>query len=252
MNLGIRDKLVAAGGKIWKSHRSLALWPWPAIVFNSHGSYLTWDDYRRFAAKIKPGDILVSRSASYFLSNWAISGTFFKHAAVYVGPMRGVRDSKTKFIAATESLGVDKPFSATPQKDVYERTVIHAIGEGVVCQDFGEMFFHADYICAVRPHSNKGQQESIVQTALEQVGKKYDFGFNKHEQKRFYCTELAGYAVQCAGLQPPPTTLIANSVFGLVLPIKAFKTQAWLADEFLCYPVVCASASVEKSEVLDG
>lgn len=244
--MSIQDKIIGSFGKIWCSWKTIGLWPYPALIYNNVHSMLTWDDYRKFTMKIKIGDILISRSAPYLFSNIGIPG-FFKHAAIYTGTITGVRNHKTHFITPTHFIATTKEKEIT-----FKRTIVHAIGEGVVCQDFGEMFFHADYIVALRPFTTEIQQDKIIISALKQVGRSYDFKFNKHEKKKFYCTELAAYCINEAAIERPQTTLITNSIYGLVLPIRRFKTQAYVADSFLAkYPIVCVSKSCENNKIME-
>lgn len=241
--MGLKAILAAFGGDVWRSWRSVALWPYPALVYSLPRTGFTWLDYRKFCSLLKPGDFLLTRSDQYFLSNWAISGTFFKHLAVYTGGVIGHLDPGTRFIESPTGLSVDYAHTGKGTLRLHERTVTHAISEGVVCQDLGELLFHSDWVCAVRPWSTKAQQEEIVAMALKQVGKSYDFDF-KLKRDKFYCTELGVYCARIAGITAPTLTRINTSLFGLLLPLKRFRTEVALADNFIRkYPMVCASGS---------
>ena len=222
------DYCVKLAGKVWRSYNSVALWPWPAILIFNHRSKLTFVDYRHFSHHLKPGDILLSRIDSYPLSNWAIGGTWFKHAAVFIGPEIGEQDEETHFIV--------KFHAETDQKhNIYsfKKLVVEAIGEGVICRDFGEFFQHADHIIALRPWHTKEQQNKIVNAAKRVIGLPYNTAFDFKSHKSLYCTELAAYCLEQAGIDPPKMSRIPKHVVGLFIPIKHFTMYAWLADSFL-------------------
>ena len=243
--MGLKAVLATFGGDVWRSWRSVALWPYPALVYSLPHTGFTWLDYRKFCSALKPGDFLLTRSDNYFLSNWAISGTNFKHLAVYTGGVIGHLNPESRFIEKPTGLSVKYVHTGKGTARLHERTVTHAISEGVVCQDLGELLFHSDWVCAVRPWLTKAQQQQIVNTALQQVGKFYDFDF-KLKRDKFYCTELGAYCARVAGASLPPVGKINTSVIGLVLPLKRFKTKVILADSFIRhYPTVCASHNCE-------
>ena len=244
--MGLKAVLATFGGDVWRSWRSVALWPYPALVYSLPHTGFTWLDYRKFCSALKPGDFLLTRSDNYFLSNWAFSGTNFKHLAVYTGGVIGHLNPESRFIEKLTGLSVEYAHTGKGTARLHERTVTHAISEGVVCQDLGELLFHSDWVCAVRPWQDAGQQEIIVNTALQQVGKSYDFDF-KLKRDKFYCTELGVYCVRAAAVTPPDFIKINTSLLGLLLPFSRFRTKAVLADSFIRhYPLVCVSLSCEK------
>jgi len=244
--MGLKAYLASLGGDIWRSWRGVALWPYPAIVLNWPHTSFTWLDYRKFTNVLKPGDLLLTCSESYLFSNWAISGTAFKHLAVYTGAVSGQYQHETKFIEKPNSLGIEYSHTGRGTISLHERTVTHAISEGVVCQDLGELLFHSDWVCAVRPWENKQQQNIIIETALKQVGKSYDFDF-KFKADKFYCTELGNYCVNAASITPPEISEINTGLIGLFLPFKRIV----LADSFaIKYPVICTSNSCNKKFAL--
>jgi hypothetical protein len=241
--MSLKSFLGSAGGDIWKSWGCLALWPWPAVVMGYPKTQFTFRDYREFTKLLKPGDFLLTASEPYFLSNRAIAGTAFKHLAVYSGSVSGIYDHETHFVESPNSFGVDyKHTGHGALHSIFERTVTHAISEGVVCQDLGDMLFHSDYVIAVRPWLDRDQQEIIVRQALTQVGKKYDFSF-KNTPEDLYCTELGLLCCQKAAITPPSPVQINTSFAGFFLPMDRFKSPVLLADSFLQFEPVCASLS---------
>jgi len=239
--MGIQSALAKIGGDTWRSWHCFAAWPYPAVVYGAPHRRFTWDDYRCFTRHLRSGDIILTASDPYFLSNKAIAGTAFKHAAVYTGPVQGYRDKHTGFILKAKSLGVERGHTGIAFRGTFERTVTHAISEGIVVQDLGELLFHADQVCAVRPWRNDDERRVIVDTALSQVGLAYNFDFKPSGPKAFYCTELCGYALLEADIHPPGADRLVTSALGLLLPLDCFKSSVVLADAFVVYPIVCCS-----------
>lgn len=245
--MSLQAWLASVGGDAWKSWRILAVWPWPAVCIGYPGSKITWSDYNFFRKEIRPGDMILTRSEKYFLSNRGIAGTAFKHLAVYVGAVRGNRDQETHFIHRAQFLGLKYIPDTKHLPGVFDRTVVHAISEGVVCQDLGEVCFHADYVCVFRPWTTQEQQLSIVQVALSQQGKAYNFDFKSLGHPALYCTELGEFCLQAAGIAPPDRVSRNVNWKGCVLPLKRWKAPVFLADAFaLRFPVIGFSDSCDN------
>jgi hypothetical protein len=219
----------------------MAIWPYPAVVIGMPRHKVTWDDYRFFTRTLKAGDFLLMSSDPYFLSNRAISGTAFKHLAVYTGQVQARRDAKTDFIEKP------KRHSGPTKRGVFERTVTHAISEGIQCQDFGEAFFHCDWVAAIRAWNTKEEQSAIVHAALSQVGLAYNFDFKPSGPPALYCTELGSYCLKAAGITPPEQVRINTYAAGLILPLDRFKTPVTLADFFAKYPMVASTISCDSN-----
>lgn len=114
--------------------------------------------------KSKPGDVLSSRESLHFTANF-IKG-FWKHSAIIA------HDPKTS--------------------EVY---VVEAIGKGVQKVPIYEWLYKKDFVKLQRRKNYDDQKRySCGVWALEQVGKQYDFEFNK-DDKTFYCSELAADAL---------------------------------------------------------
>ena len=235
--MSIQAKLAAFGGDIWGSRKCLAFWPWPAVVCGMWEWRFTEDDYRCLTHYIKPGDILLTKSQPYFLSNYFIAGSAFKHLAVYTGAVQGIKKNGHGFIMAPKSLGLDKLHATTFSTGEYQRTVTHAISEGVVCQDVLRLVGHADYVMVVRPWKTAEQQSMIVEYALSQVGLGYNFDFTPAGPKEFYCTELGIACLREADITLPEPVEMRVSLLGR-------KAKAYLADSVIAeYPPVCCSVS---------
>lgn len=244
--MSFQGALARVAGDTWRSWRMLALWPWPAVVVGvPHGKF-TWDDYRAFTRHLLPGDMILTCSEPYFLSNRGIKGSF-KHLAVYTGAVKGYRDDKSGFILKAKSLGVDYVHKGEAVPGTFERTVTHAISEGVVCQDLGELLFHADWACAVRVSLYDKVSQKIVDAALDQLGLEYNFDFKPTGPKKFYCTELGVFCVEKAGLQQPCKTKLTTNWKGMLLPFDRWKSNVCIADSFVKhFNVIVSSLSCNQ------
>lgn len=240
----LQAKLARLGGHLWRSYAMLAIWPWPAMLVGKHHGRFTWDDYRCFTRNLLPGDFLITKSEPFVLSNMAISGTAFKHGAVYTGPCRGWRDQNSGFIMKPHFLYGHK-HSGKAEEGVFERTVTHAISEGVVTQDLGEVLFHADYAAVIRPWTTLIEAERIVEAALGAVGLDYNFDFKPSGPPALYCTELLVHCLQKVNIAPPPMVRRMTSFLG-------GKSDVTLADYFVRYPMICSSVSCSESGFADG
>jgi len=228
-------------GDAWKSWRTLALWPWPAICIGYPKAKFDWTDYRRFCHAIKPGDMLLMTAERYFLSNRGIAGTAFKHLGVYTGPVMGLRDEEG-FITRAKSLGEHFKRGALYDDKIFDRTITHAVSEGVVCQDLGEVLFHEDYVVAVRPWRTESERKTIVLEALEQVGKGYNFDFTQQGPPELYCTELGEYCCIRAGIIAPQRVKMNVDWKGIFLPLDRYRAYVAVADKFvLHFPIVSSS-----------
>jgi len=237
--MSIQSCLAMVGGNTWVTRKIIAIWPWPAVLNGEYEPRFNEDDYRTFTRLLKPGDIIMSQSEPYPLTNFFIGKTVFKHGAVYTGAVKGIKNREHGFIDRPTSLGIDHAHTGKPERGEYERTVTHAISEGVVCQDLLRLTKHADYMIAVRPWKSAYQQQQIVEYALKQVGLGYNFDFSPEGPKEFYCTELCVASVKAADIELPKTTRRCTSLF---LPWR--KSDVTLSDSMLLtYKPVCCSVS---------
>lgn len=238
--MSIFGRIASVAGDTYVNFHAVAIWMWPAVVIGLPHCQFTWVDYRNFCKMIRPGDVIITRSNPFFLSNNAIPGAF-KHAAVYTGHVHGNLHPETHYIETPQYIGVELAHTGKPLRTIFERTICHAISDGVVCQDLGDLLFHADFVMAVRPWTTKEQQEKIVTAAIELVGTKYDFKFDQSSAKEVFCTELAALCIQSAGIEPPQTVKRRVS---LLKP----KKDVTLADYFNRYPpVVCSESCLDSS-----
>ena len=193
-------------------------------------------DYRMLSLKLRPGDVLVSRVNGYFLSNNAIPGGF-KHAMFYVGPVRGWRDPETGFIHEPKLM----PSGCSVYHTDHPRCIVHAVSEGVVCQDILDVMTHTDYMAAFRPTyeqngASNGEKASV--TAMENIGKPYDFDFDFTTEKSLCCTELVEWSLLKSGFNGwMPKRELKPTVFSK-------RIDVLLADDFASvFPMVWCSSS---------
>lgn len=235
--MGIQSKLASIGGDLWCTRKILALWPWPAVMIGQYDEMCDEDDYRCFTNHLLPGDMLMTTCYPFPLSNYFIGPTVFKHAVIYTGAVTGIKNREHGFIDRPKTLGVSHVHTGHAGKDEYERTITHAISEGVVCQDVLRLLKHVDFAIAVRPWKTQEEQVAIVGFALKQVGLGYNFDFTPSGPKEFYCTELCVEALKQTDIQVPETRKRSVSLLGK----KAYVT---LADAFVAmYDSVCCSVS---------
>jgi hypothetical protein len=235
--MSLWSKVATMVGDTWASRHMVALWPWPAVVVGSQHGKMMWSDYRAFSKMLTPGDFLLLRSKPYFGSNAAIPGAM-KHLAVYVGPVEGRENIESHFIEEPGVVVGNHPH----RMSIHERAVVHAISEGVVCEDLAAPLMHADYCIAVRPWKTESERTIIIKDALAHVGCPYDFKFNQASDEEVFCTELGLWACRAAAVIEPESSLIRTSLFGR-------KAKVALADNFVVrFTPVCCSRSCLDSE----
>lgn len=226
-------KLATFGGD---AHFVRALCVPPNIQVGTHFYKLDLgQDYRTASKVLVPGDILASRVNGYFLSNNLIPGGF-KHAMVYVGPVRGWRDPDTGYIQQPKLM----PSGCSIFNTDHPRCVVHAVSDGVVCQDLLDVMNHNDYMIAFRPNydecGSSGEHTSVA--AMEEIGKPYDFNFDFSNEKTLSCTELVEWSLLKSGYKCKfPKKELRPFIFSR-------KYHVVLADDFAdLFPLVWYSRS---------
>jgi hypothetical protein len=235
----IQEILARFGGDVWISKKIFALWPYPATLWGKEETKITGTDYRVFSVLLQVGDLLLTTQKRYKWSSSSIKSSF-SHLMVYTGPVKGSYDKEEKRIIKPRSLGIDYKNGAHGfEKDEFYRTITHATSDGIHTYDLLDIWNHYDHIAVVRPATTKVQQQTIVDAALSQVGKDYNFDFESAGNKALYCTELGSYCLLQAGIQPPEQGLQATKFWK---PWQ--KNKVYLSDYFIStYPVVCTTAS---------
>lgn len=255
--MGFQSRLASWAGDIWVPRSSsgktlTSLWPKPCVISGVPHFKVDTDDYRCFTSLIKPGDMIVIMGECWRLTNRGITNTAFKHLAVYTGAVKAYRDEATDFLLKPVSLGADYDHTGTPSRGIWERTVTHAISDGVVTQDLLEMLLHmVDFAAVVRPWTTPQEQKAIVDFALSCNGLGYNFDFRPDGPPEMYCTELGARSCNAAGIKVPEQVKVNVSWKGLIPGLsKKYLYPAYLADYFVkSYPVVACSKSCASGEL---
>lgn len=129
-------------------------------------------DYKILEYELCPGDIILTRNRGY-ISNLFIPG-FWTHVGIFIG------NQKERNIYLTSRFDKTIP----PNIDLIE-----ALSEGVVFSTLGKSF-KADNIAVLRPEISKLEVEKVIEKALAQINKNYDFNFDLESDSLIYCTEL--------------------------------------------------------------
>lgn len=79
--------------------------------------------------------------------------------------------------------------------------VIHAIAEGVKKVDIIDFIKDSDGFILLKPRITDSQDiDKVIGYARDQVGKPYDFLFDKKNMAEFYCHELTAGSLRAAGV----------------------------------------------------
>lgn len=246
--------LASTGGDIWKPKGVKSVippWPFEPLLYGLHHMETNGLDYRCFTSLLQPGDMFATYSKDFPLSNRNIRATVFKHLAVYTGAISGVFDYEEGMFSKVKSMGINYQHTGKSEHGIYERTVTHAVSEGVIVQDFFDFIKHFDKICVFRPFTTPEQQTKIVNAALENVGLEYNFDFQPTGPKHFYCTELAQYCLTKAGIPEVEKFPINVSWKGLVFfwNKKKYMAPVTLADDMVAaFPMVCCTVSCDQND----
>ncbi len=145
---------------------------------------------RDLESYLQPGDVVFQGND---VDGDKVSRNTMMHELIYLG--KG-SDGKGYVI---HSIGVDKN---TPEGKV-KNGVLISTWENAIQRDVDG----ADRLKVLRPtHLTQESFNKVVEFAGKQIGKPYDFAFNKDDDKRFYCTELVYEAYKRAGSTISSTT----------------------------------------------
>ena len=247
--------------------------PWPLFfIYDPKGYQVKGYEVREVLNLVKPGDILL-RGYDKYLSSLFIPG-YFSHAALYVGEVRET-DRDTYFPTSTSaSTSTQFRHFGTGQQ-----MVVHAMAQGVFLEDLID-FCRCDRLVILRFPATlnrdqnlpeiKPMQETfsieeydlyrelqrgnslhfddiypiIYRTALQQVGKPYDFKFNFENYNDLSCTE---YVQSCIKSLAPfhGIAAVEKPYFGF------FKKSIIEPDAFFrdCFQLVWRSQSVDLNKI---
>lgn len=170
---------------------------------------------------LQPGDIILCGNNGSFV-----------HAIVYAGKGEIVHSLATEKTDRPANLmdkgiavlrkGLSKlplPDMAKDKVDNYVQAMPRTVGggTGVVRQRLEEYLtqFDRDNAVILRPkHNDAADRQKVIDYALAQVGKGYDYAYNTYNDARFYCTELAARSLN-ASSHPPKLATHMEKSFGL-------------------------------------
>lgn len=140
------------------------LWDNGGEFFHSSIPNITSDEGKEFVNNLVPGDVVLTKhegSSIFNILTYLPSGEYdFNHAILYMG--------EGKAIEATTGVGVHE-------------------------FDLAEELTHKHHCIAVRPKTEEGQVEKVLDAAQEMKGKPYDYTF-KSSADSIYCSELVSAA----------------------------------------------------------
>jgi len=144
-----------------------------------------------FLDMLRPGDIFFTNSSRY-MSSLVIPGDW-KHAGIYLGTKENI----------TAQFGEDSAIFKELEKhyeDGTERLILDSSSYGVKVREFKDLSnlekkSYLRSLCAFRVNVNDSALEQFVATAMEQIGKDYDYDFMTDDISAFYCSELVYYAL---------------------------------------------------------
>ena len=137
-------------------------------------------EIQQLAGKLKPLDILLEKTP-FRLSDKMIPG-HYGHVAVWLGSEAELRQ-----------IGVwDQIAPAYQTKIRNGARIVEALRTGVTISSL-KNFLNIDDLLVLRERKtlSVAQQKAAVITALEQIGKEYDFNFDVQTHERIVCSELA-------------------------------------------------------------
>lgn len=180
----------------------IKVFKYPMFLLYDPGSYLiTGEEMRQVINTIQPGDIVI-RGYKNYLDGYFIPG-FFSHAGLYVG---SITNEDKQFLNPNADISLFKEG---------EQMVIHSMAEGVFMQDILN-FCRCDYMVILRRNmaieSTSLAFDEVKKTAIEQLGKPYDFGFDFSDFHALSCTEFVYYCyeniMEAYGIKPIKRTVM--------------------------------------------
>jgi len=160
----------------------IKVYKYPMFILYDPGSYkIKGDEIRQVINIIEPGDILIRGYVNY-LDGYFIPG-FFSHAGLYIGKV----SEKEKSLLKPEQYSFFK---------TGDQLVIHSMAEGVFMEDIIN-FCRCDYMVILRrnekiktENSKNYTYEKVLNKAMQNLGKEYDFKFDFNDFHKLSCTEF--------------------------------------------------------------
>jgi len=161
---------------------------------SSRPYYITPDVIAKYAGKLEPGDIVITRR-KWHLSNVGIPG-FWTHSLLYTGTPRQFDDFFAEFAPRDKGNMFDLIAGMYPDArlsgtdgDGRPLCCVEAVEEGVVQHPL-EVGLNADYIAVLRPKTAKQDKFKAVTAAMSFVGRPYDYNFDFATDNSLVCSEV--------------------------------------------------------------
>ena len=172
---------------------------------------ISWAEFEPYVEQLQRWDIMFTDWARY-ISSIVIPGTW-KHALIYLWNWE-IIDATSKWVTVWKLQDLDN------------------LSRGSLLKQ----------IIAFRPNLTDEQKEEFVQFAFNQLGKPYDFDYNKEDKDAYYCSELVADGLASVWLD---ITYESKSVWKMVvspedavnyvkevwIPNWEFEDVFWLAKE---------------------
>ena len=143
-------------------------------------AHMSEADTEKLASELKPLDILLEKTP-FRLTDKMIPG-HYGHVAVWLGSEEELK-----------AIGVWEHITPAYQQQIRKGgRIVEALRGGVTISSLHH-FLNIDDLLVLRDHRpvDDAYRRTAVLTALEQVGKEYDFNFDVYSHKRIVCSELA-------------------------------------------------------------
>ena len=216
-------------------------------------------------SQLQPGDILLEKTP-FTLTDKSIPG-HFGHAAIYTGTAEQLK-----------AIGAEvKPIIAKQMGNIAKgRGVVEALRSGVQLNSLQD-FMNIDDVAILRlKNITPAQQIEIVNLAIANLGKKYDFNFDVNTTDTIVCSELVyiaypqvdfvtknvlgsftvspdDIALRAGGAEADPLQLVLFAHSGkLVVEVDTSENRYRLYDSLVKPNTLTASNSVPKKQAFEG
>ena len=227
-------------------------------------NFMAEGDIVSLRSALEPSDILLERR-NWYLTNIGLPG-FWPHAALYTGTLKELdayfgpeARQATRGMAPSEYLKRHFPSAhaqlSTPDANGNHRSVIEAVGEGVVLTSL-EHSADADYVAALRPRLGRNDKLASLLRAFGYFGKPYDFNFDFITDDAVVCSELVFKALQPAVGKRGLDFALQETSGRLVLSpnqiARVFDEQADAAERNMDFVAYYEGSEAERKAVARG
>lgn len=169
----------AVTDKIYSGWSKLLTW-FGDLYFATEPPKIKACHIRQLEQIVQVGDILCRRY-TYYLDSHFIKGKY-SHSGIYIG----------------------------------NHLMVHSVAEGVEKIDIIDFVKDSDGFIVVRPPAGVNV-EAMISFAIAQIGKPYDFMFNKQTKNDFYCHELTFYSLMSGSIAiiPKDRIIYAEDILGV-------------------------------------